>query len=124
MSAYGGRVDIRTIGGRLKSERVRLNLTQLEMASVAGKSDSTYHEWERNGSYPNALALAAFAAAGADVLFIITGRYTPAETEASRALPDVSVQQALKVLDPNDPARRLLEVLIGDTSPLARRRGR
>lgn len=124
MSAYSVRADVGTIGGRLKSERMRLGLTQDDMAALANKSTTALGEWERNGSYPNALALAAFAAAGADVLFIVTGRHTPAETEASRAFPDVSLREALQVLDRNDPARRVFEALIGDTPLPARRRKR
>ncbi|MCL1861864.1 MAG: transcriptional regulator [Proteobacteria bacterium] len=57
-------------GSRIKEERERLNLTQAELG-VAPKTQRYYESDERS---PDAEYLTAFAAAGADVLYILTGR--------------------------------------------------
>lgn len=67
--------DLGTIAGRLKAERCRLGLSQTAAASPAGKVKGTWIGWEKGSSFPTADALASFAEAGADVLFIVTGRH-------------------------------------------------
>lgn len=64
------------IGDRLKAERERLGFTQSDFAALVGASKKSQIRWEHDESYPDAAALAAFAAAGADVLWIITGQET------------------------------------------------
>lgn len=62
------------IGDRLKTERERLGYTQTDFAALVGASKKSQIRWEHDESYPDAAALAAFAEAGADVLWIITGQ--------------------------------------------------
>ena len=60
---------------RLREERERLGKTQEEFAAVAGVTRRPYVEWEKGtGPSPSAQNLAAMAAAGADVLYILTGQ--------------------------------------------------
>ena len=61
------------ISDRLKEERERLGLTQTDMGKLGGAGKTTVIAWERGTAYPNAAYLAAIAAAGADVLYIVTG---------------------------------------------------
>lgn len=75
-----------SVGDRLREERLRLGLSQPAFAALAGASKSGQAKWERDGASPNAAALIAFAEAGADVLYILTGRRT-----ADR--PDMPVAQ-------------------------------
>ena len=64
-----------TIGKRLKEERVRLGLSQPQLATVAGVGKNTIIEWEKDDvAGANSRALAAFALTGLDVLYIVTGR--------------------------------------------------
>ena len=71
-----------TIGARLKDERKRLGLKQEDFAVVAGVTRRPYAEWESGNTSPTAVQLAAMAAAGADVRYIVTGERdgTPPET--------------------------------------------
>lgn len=60
---------------RLREERERLGKTQEEFAVIAGVTRRPYAEWEKGtGPSPSANNLAALAAAGADVLYILTGQ--------------------------------------------------
>lgn len=65
------------IAERLKEERQRLGLSQTAFAALAGATKSAQIKWEGGGSsVPTASALAGFADAGADILYIITGKRT------------------------------------------------
>lgn len=60
---------------RLRTERERLGKTQEEFAVIAGVTRRPYVEWEKgSGPAPNALQLAALAAEGLDVLYVVTGQ--------------------------------------------------
>lgn len=61
---------------RLKHERERLALTQPRLAELAGVGKTTVINWEKGASAPDAVQLAAIAAAGADVLYILTGQHS------------------------------------------------
>ena len=62
-----------TIGERLKEERVRLDLSQTALGEACGVTKQSQINYEKNERAPDALYLAALAAAGADVLYILTG---------------------------------------------------
>lgn len=69
----------------LSDERQRLGLSQAEAASLCGVSREMWGKYERGKASPAASVLEAFARAGADVLYILTGQRTPlsvAETPA------------------------------------------
>ncbi|MCX7283657.1 MAG: helix-turn-helix transcriptional regulator [Novosphingobium sp.] len=67
-----------SISRRLKEERQRLNMSQTAFAGIAGVTKSAQIKWESgSSSSPTAPALAAWAEAGADVLYIVTGRRLP-----------------------------------------------
>ncbi len=59
---------------RLKTERERLGFNQTAFAAMAGASKHSQINWEKGLASPNAAALAAWAAAGLDVLFVVTGQ--------------------------------------------------
>lgn len=68
-----------TVGERLKRERERLGLTIPAFADLAGAKKNTVIDWQKDASSPPAAKLSALAAAGLDVLYVITGqRATPA----------------------------------------------
>lgn len=58
----------------LEQERKRLRKTQEEMAELGGIKLRTYANYAAGGRVPDAAFLAAIAAAGADVQYILTGR--------------------------------------------------
>ncbi|QOD81645.1 helix-turn-helix domain-containing protein [Chromobacterium haemolyticum] len=63
-----------TISERLRQERMRLDLTQMESAKAAGVGYTTYMAYEKGTSFPNAEALEKLYSAGFDVLFIVAGQ--------------------------------------------------
>lgn len=66
-----------TIGERLKAERERLDLSQEKLRDAAGVSKNTQINYEKDARSPDADYLAAVAAAGVDVLYVVTGQRTP-----------------------------------------------
>ena len=63
-----------TIGARLREERERLRKTQDDFAALAGVGKRALIHYEKGERMPDAALLAAIAAAGADVLYILTGQ--------------------------------------------------
>lgn len=79
------------IGNRLREERERLGLTQPVFAELAGAKKRTLIDWEKDVSSPTAVQLAQLSAAGADVLYILTGQRSsaqPAHDAAEQVLLD------------------------------------
>jgi transcriptional regulator with XRE-family HTH domain len=58
---------------RLKEERKRLKLTQAAAGTVAGVTRETWSRYEAGAVSPGMEALEAFALAGADVQYVLTG---------------------------------------------------
>lgn len=65
-----------TIAERLKEERERLGFSQPRLGELTGVVKQTVIQWEKGASAPDAVQLSAFAAAGADVQYILTGNRT------------------------------------------------
>ena len=59
---------------RLKSERKRLQLNQAEAADLCGVIRGTWGKYERGILVPGGNALVCFAANGADIQYILTGK--------------------------------------------------
>lgn len=65
------------IGERLKEERERLGLNQTDFAALAGASKNTQYNYEKGGRSPDSIYLAAAAAQGVDILYVVTGQRAP-----------------------------------------------
>ena len=100
--------DLRTIGGRLRAERMRMGFTQTAFADIAGASKRALFTWEKDAASPNANALAAFDAAGADTLFILTGR---SATPPASELDEGAIRAALSALEAVDRQWLLLSLV-------------
>jgi transcriptional regulator with XRE-family HTH domain len=109
-----------SVGGRLREERLRLGLSQPTFAALAGATKGAQAKWEKNAASPNALALIAFAEAGADVLYILTGRRANERSDESVGqIEDQLAEIRRQIVDPGryripgaDPVeaeKRLLE---------------
>lgn len=61
------------IGDRLREERERLGLTQEQLGEAAGVRKLAQHKYEKGERPPNVRYLSEAAAAGVDVLYVITG---------------------------------------------------
>ena len=76
---------------RLREERKRLKLNQTQLAALAGTTKNSQLNYEKGNVCPNAEYLAAIAAAGVDVQYVLTGQrssepvLTPEEKEALAA---------------------------------------
>lgn len=73
------------IGERLKKERVRLGLNQSDFAAIGGAHRKSQGNYELGERYPDAAYLAAIAAAGADIRYIVTGERDGPPPEALSA---------------------------------------
>lgn len=62
------------IGERLRDERLRIDMQQIDFADSCGVSRRTLSSWENGEATPNAAALAVMAALGVDVLHVVTGQ--------------------------------------------------
>lgn len=82
---YG--TTVRNFSERLTSERERLGLTQKAMAEVCGVSIRSQSNYESGERMPDATYLAALAAAGADVLYVLTGSRSQPVAEAETLSP-------------------------------------
>ncbi|WP_166362465.1 helix-turn-helix domain-containing protein [Pseudomonas akapageensis] len=65
------------IGSRIREERERLGLTQRVFGEIGGVEPNAQGKYESGERTPKADYLAAVAARGADVLYILTGVRTP-----------------------------------------------
>lgn len=68
------------LGSRLKTERERLGFSQTDFAALAGASKHSQINWEKGAAAPNATVLAAWAAHGMDVLYVVTGQRSNRQT--------------------------------------------
>ena len=79
------------ISDRLREERERLGLNQVEFGAVGGVKKLAQINYEKGERHPDSAYLAAIAAAGADVLYILTGERSsaqPAHDAAEQVLLD------------------------------------
>jgi len=77
-----------SIGERLREERNRLGLSQPVFAEAGGVTKKTQMLYESGERHPDALYMAAIAAAGADVLYILTGQRVGAAAPVAPLKPD------------------------------------
>jgi transcriptional regulator with XRE-family HTH domain len=66
-----------TLGDRLREERERLGHSQPVFAAFANTTKRTLFSWEEGKTAPDGFQIAALAAAGTDVLYVITGSRDP-----------------------------------------------
>lgn len=78
---FGDRLS--TIGARLRDEREHLGLSQAAFAEVGGVQKRAQINYEKDERHPDAGYLAAIAAAGVDVLYVLTGQRSQSVTGQS-----------------------------------------
>jgi transcriptional regulator with XRE-family HTH domain len=69
------------IGARLREERERLGLSQRAFGEIGGVEANAQGKYENGDRTPKADYLAAVAAKGVDVLYVLTGTHTPAPVD-------------------------------------------
>lgn len=70
------------VGVRLREERERLGLSQRAFGELGGVKANAQAQYENGQRHPNSAYLAAVAAAGVDVLYVLTGQRTPGSETA------------------------------------------
>lgn len=103
---------ILNIGDRLKEERIRLGFNQAEFGAVAGVTKTTQFNYEKGARSPDSAYLAAIAATGVDVLYVLTGQRTP-ESEGALNEREKAVLDNYRALPEEDKAsvQRLTDAL-------------
>ena len=86
------------IGARLRDERERLGKNQDAFAALAGVGKRALIHYEKSERSPDANFLAAIAAAGADVLYILTGQRSGAAAAAPVAAEPPAAQLSRRAL--------------------------
>lgn len=81
------------ISDRLREERERLGLNQVDFGAVGGVKKLAQINYEKGERHPDSAYLAAIAAAGADVLYILTGQRMGGAV-ATPAAPALSPRKA------------------------------
>lgn len=82
------------IGERLSDERKRLGYNQSDFSALAGITRKTLFGYESGERAPDALALAAWAKSGLNVLYVVTGQRqgvpapAPAQEQEAPLAPD------------------------------------
>lgn len=76
------------IGNRLREERERLGLSQPALADICGVTMRSQRNYEKGDRQPDASYLAAVSAAGADVLYILTGQRSGAVAPTPALKPE------------------------------------
>ncbi len=86
------------IGTRLREERERLGMTQEGFGQAGGVLKRALIRYEKGERMPDATFLAAIAAAGADVLYILTGVRSGAAAAAPVAAEPPAAQLSRRAL--------------------------
>ena len=68
------RIQISSVGCRLKEERSRIGLNQHQMGEAGGASKNTQLAYESGKSSPTAKYLLEIAKTGADITYVLTGK--------------------------------------------------
>ncbi|WP_432745832.1 helix-turn-helix transcriptional regulator [Methylobacter sp. G7] len=74
---------MKSFSERLKEERLRMKLTQVDFGGIGGVKKGAQLKYESGERSPDALYLSSIAAAGADVNYIITGQRIQKVSEES-----------------------------------------
>lgn len=98
-----------TMGERLKEERQRIGVNQTVLAEKCGVTKNTQLAYEKGDRNPDTSYLAAAAALGVDVLYLITGQRLPV-SESVLSGEEMEIVDHLRALDTEDKAavKRLL----------------
>jgi len=99
----GNGAHLLNFGERLKEERRRLGFNQEDFGALGGVTKTTQLNYEKGSRHPDAPYLAAIAENGVDVLYVLTGRRTPA-LEGSLTEEEASVLDHYRKLPAPDQA--------------------
>lgn len=117
------------IGIRLREERERLGMTQEGLGQAGGVLKRALIRYEKGERMPDAAFLAAIAAAGADVLYILTGQRSGGAAVVPVAAPvgPTPSRRALAVADyfdnTSEEGKKIIEAAAFAAAKPAAKRG-
>ncbi|QBH95754.1 XRE family transcriptional regulator [Limnobaculum zhutongyuii] len=99
---------MKTFGERLKSERIRLSLSQEELANAGGVKRGAQINYEKNERTPDSNYMSSIANIGVDIQYVLTGkRMTRAEAKRLGIFkPDAYVAQTIASIGDDDDESR------------------
>jgi len=99
-----------TVGKRLKEERQRLNMSQDAFGKAGGVGKGAQINYESDARSPDTAYLQGIDAAGADVLYVVTGhrRIDLAATPQERNLLEQAISYVMHRTDADEPALDLI----------------
>lgn len=114
---------------RIKEERERLGFSQTAFAALAEASKHSQINWEKGVGTPTAAVLAAWAAHGLDVLYVVTGRRMGAAAAPQPApVGPVLSRRALAVADhfdnTSEAGKKIIEAAAFAAAQPAAKRGK
>lgn len=93
-----------TFGTRLREEREKLGVSQIEFAALGGAKKHSQINYEADRSSPSSDYLSALAKHGVDVMYVLTGqRMPPAVRALQAAIPP-------RVLELGEVARNIAQI--------------
>lgn len=111
------------IGERLREIRVEMGRSQTEFADIAaaagvpGATRQSQANYEKGRQMPSAAYLAAVAAAGGDVLYVVTGKRSNVPTSAHLPADEQLLLEAYRTLSAPKRKTLLAELLTGGRKP-------
>lgn len=111
------------ISVRLREERERLGLNQVEFGSIGGVKKLAQINYEKGERHPDSAYLAAIAAAGADVLYILTGQRSQPVPPAQE-LPRQEQEWLALYRNSSEEVRAALKAAGNELTKPARARGK
>ncbi len=111
------------IGARLREERGRLGMSQEAFGARAGVRKQAQLLYEKDERSPDAAYLAAIAAAGADVLYVLTGQYAGGVKPAPALTSEEATMLEYFRAAPSAVRRAAMGALLGAVNPASVRIG-
>ena len=111
------------ISDRLREERERLGLNQVEFGSIGGVKKLAQINYEKGERHPDSAYRGAIAAAGADVLYILTGQRSQPVPPAQE-LPRQEQEWLALYRNSSEEVRAALKAAGNELTKPARARGK
>lgn len=117
-----------SLGARLREEREARGLSQEAFGAIGGVTKKSQINYEKNERSPDATYLTAIAAAGADVLYILTGQRmgvaaAPVATPVGPALSRRALAVADHFDNTSDEGKKIIEAAAFAAAQPAAKRG-
>lgn len=105
----------RSVGDRLRDERVRLNLKQEDLAQVGGVNRNTQGSYERGARHPDTAYLTAVAGLGVDIAYVVTGQRYLGESMSAFESQIIEQYRCITPFD-QEAIRRFLQAMADDAA--------